>query len=273
MGEFSAVLLDGLDATEISLIPSKADAVFIGDLSESRIEKVRVLFALGMTEEVPRATSDTAIVSDKEISKLAEVKTLLEPTVAEVNLRNRESVCLNLCTFMDELYLSYPLSADGNEPAVSEIFYYIDNVFCGQDGRAIARKKDFTDGDFPYICSAPTPAVRRLLIEKNIYENTQASDTKRALKARERHSSLFTALDKLSVRHKQEYLSKGMGQVLIERGEELFFRNGKVSPTGLENYFACPFRNFAERGLRLKEREEATVLAVDTGNFIHELLQ
>ena len=273
VGEFSAVLLDGLDATEISLIPSKADAVFIGDLSESRIEKVRVLFALGMTEEVPRATSDTAIVSDKEISKLAEVKTLLEPTVAEVNLRTRESVCLNLCTFMDKLYLSYPLSADGNEPTVSEIFYYVDSVFCGQDGGAIARGKDFTDGDFPYICSAPTPAVRRLLIEKNIYENTQASDTKRALTAKERHSSLFTALDKLSVRHKQEYLSKGMGQVSIERGEELFFHDGKISPTALEGYFLCPFKNFAERGLKLKERDETAVLAVDTGNFVHELLE
>ncbi len=273
VGEFSAVLLDGLDATEISLIPSKADAVFIGDISESRIEKVRVLFALGMTEEVPRATSDTAIVSDKEISKLAEVKTLLEPTVAEVNLRTRESVCLNLCTFTDRLYLSYPLSADGNEPAVSEIFHYLDGMFCAKDGGALTRVKDFTDGDFPYICSAPTPAVRRLLIEKNIYENTKANDGKRALKAKARHSSLFTSLDKLSVRHKQEYLSKGMGQVCVERGEELFFRDGKISPTALEGYFSCPFRNFAERGLKLKERDETAVLAVDTGNFVHELLE
>ena len=32
-------------------------------------------------------------------------------------------------------------------------------------------------------------------------------------------------------------------------------------------------QRFAERGLHLKEREEAMVLAVDTGNFIHELLQ
>jgi ATP-dependent helicase/nuclease subunit B len=41
----------------------------------------------------------------------------------------------------------------------------------------------------------------------------------------------------------------------------------------LEGYFSCPFRNFVERGLRLEEREETAVLAVDTGNFIHELLE
>ena len=273
VGEFSAILLDGLDAAEISLIPSKADAVFVGDLTDSRIEKVRVLFALGMTEEVPRSASDTAIVSDKEINLLADVKTLLEPTVAEVNLRSRESVCLNLCTFMDALYLSYPLSADGNEPAISEIFHYLDGIFCEEFGKPLPRLKGFDEEDFPYVCSAPTPAVRRLLIEKNIFENNQSNETKRALSARIRHSSLFTVLDKLSVRHKQEYLSKGMGQVCVERGEELFFRDGKISPTSLEGYFVCPFKNFAERGLKLKERDETAVLAVDTGNFIHELLE
>lgn len=43
--EFETVLADGLDATDISLIPLKADAVFVGDITDSRIEKVRVLFA------------------------------------------------------------------------------------------------------------------------------------------------------------------------------------------------------------------------------------
>jgi ATP-dependent helicase/nuclease subunit B len=41
----------------------------------------------------------------------------------------------------------------------------------------------------------------------------------------------------------------------------------------LESYFKCPFQNFLSGGLRLKEREEATVLAVDSGNFIHTVLE
>ena len=107
VAEFEAVLKDGLDATEISLIPLKSDAVFIGDMTDSRIETAKILFAMGMTDAVPRNSTDTAIVSDKEIARLAEVKTLLEPTVAEVNLRARESACLNLCAFPDRLYLTY----------------------------------------------------------------------------------------------------------------------------------------------------------------------
>ena len=266
VSEFAAVLQDGLDAMEISLIPLKADAVFIGDVADSRIEKVDVLFAMGMTEEVPRAAGDTAIVSDKEIERLAEVKALLEPTVAEVNLRTRESVCLNLCTFLRRVYFSYPLAADGSEPALSEIFRYIDRLFCDEKGGKIRRRKKHETEDFPYQCAAVAPAIRQLLIEKNEYESKR-EDT------RKEYSSLFSALDKLGVQEKDDYLATGEGIESIARGEELFFRDGKLSPTALEGYFSCPFRHFAERGLRLKAREEAAVLAVDSGNFIHELLQ
>ena len=266
VAEFEAVLKNGLEATEIALIPLKSDAVFVGDITDSRIHKAHTLFAMGMTESVPRASADTAIVSDKEIARLAEIKAMMEPTVAEVNLRARESVCLNLCAFTHTLHLSYPLAADGSEPAVSDVFRYIDRLFVERNGGKLQRRKKLLPSDFAYQCSAVAPAIRQLLIEKSVYE-AKREDT------RLQYSSLFTALDKLSVTEKDDYLKERGGQVCVERGEELFFHDGKVSPTGLESYFACPFKNFAERGLHLKEREEAMVLAVDTGNFIHELLQ
>ncbi len=264
--EFETVLKDGLDATELSLIPLKADAVFVGGITDSRIEKVRVLFAVGMTDEVPCCGGDTAIISDKEIKRLEDVQAALEPTVAEVNQRTRECVCLNLCTFLDKLYLTYPLAADGSDPSVSEIFYYIHNVFAATNGGKLQAIKRFSPSDFRYRCSALAPAFRQYLIERDEFELCR-KDT------RQEYSSLHEALDKLGVQADEDYLQKRAGHVAVKRGEELFFRGGKISPTSLEGYFSCPFRHFAERGLRLKEREEAAVLAVDTGNFIHEILE
>ncbi len=266
VAEFAAILEDGFDAMEISLIPLKADAVFIGDIAESRIEKVAQLFAVGMTDAVPQSGGDTAIVSDKEIAKLAEVKTLLEPTVAEVNLRARESVCLNLCTFTDRLYFSYPLSADGSEPSLSEIFRYVRAFFCEDTGDALLVKKKFEPADFPYKCAAPTPAVRQMLLEKGEYEGRQDSSLAEC-------SAVFAALQRMGEVDVEGYWQAQESISYIARGEELFFRDGKISPTALEGYFSCPFGHFAERGLRLKEREESTVLAVDSGNFIHLLLE
>ncbi len=264
VAEFAAVLEDGFDGMEISLIPLKADAVFIGEIAESRVEKAEMIFAVGMTDAVPQSTGDTAIVSDKEIAKLAEVKTLLEPTVAEVNLRARESVCLNLCAFLDTLYLTYP-QGEG-ERALSEIFRYIDTVFCDDTGGNLSREKGFSREDFVYRCAAPMPAIRQLLREKADYEggkNTSLSEC----------SAVFVALRELGVADFALYWTEEKMPNQIAEGERLFFRDGKISPTSLEGYFTCPFGHFAERGLRLKEREESAVLAVDSGNFIHLLLE
>ncbi len=266
VAEFAAVLEDGFDAMEISLIPLKMDAVFIGDIAESRIEKVTILFAMGMTDAVPQSTGDTAIVSDKEIAKLAEVKALLEPTVAEVNLRSRESVGLNLCTFMDKLYFSYPLSSNGDEPSLSEIFRYVDTVFCEKTGGQLLRKKKFEPEDFPYRCSAVTPSIRQMLCEKAAYEEGRESSP-------EKCGVIFSALKKLNVADATLFWREDALQNIVPQGEALFFHDGKISPTSLEGYFNCPFGHFADRGLRLKEREESTVLAVDSGSFIHVLLE
>lgn len=276
VAEFEAVLKDGLDAMEISTIPLKSDAVFVGDITDSRIENVKVLFAVGMTDEVPRCANDTAIISDKEIDQLAAVKAELEPKIAEVNLRSRESLALNLCAFTDKLYLSYPLSADGSEPSISEVFRYINTIFC--QGKDVEKNKDnllcvhkkLEIDDFQYRCATPTLALRQLLINDNRYK--QGTGEQR-IEAQKYHSSIFSSLDKFGLQKEKDYLPKQGGQVCVENGEELFFANEKISPTSLECYFACPFKHFAEKGLGVKEREETAVLSVDTGNFVHDLLK
>ena len=267
VAEFAAILEDGFDAMEISLIPLKADAVFIGDFIESRIEKVHTLFAMGMTEAVPRDAGDTSIISDKEIKQLVQLQAELEPTVAEVNRRARESLCLNLCTFMDKLYFSYPLSANGDEPALSEIFRYVHTSFCSSTGDDNLRaKKKFDEEDFPYQCSAAAPAIRQMLIEKSEFESGVDNSM-------EDCSAVFVSLKRLGVFNGEEYWMTQTELAHIRRGEELFFREGKISPTSLESYFGCPFGHFAEKGLRLREREEAVVLAADSGDLIHRLLE
>ena len=259
--EFAGILSEGLEAAELSLIPLKTDAVFLGDITASRIEKVKYLFALGMTESVPSVGDDTALISDKEIAKLAEVKTLLEPTVAEVNLRARESVSLNLCAFTEKLYLSYPLGTDGTAPQISEIFRYVRGIFCSKNG-ALPVERGLSDEDFPYACSGVAPAIRRKFTEESNYFTRRAD-------SRIRSASLSEALIELGIADPE----REQIPVNISCGEELFFKNGKISPTAIEKYFECPFGNFLKNGLKIKEREETLVMAVDTGNFVHEVLE
>lgn len=263
--DFATLLGDGLEATEIAPNPLRLDAVFVGDITDSRIERVNVLFALGLTDAVPRASDDANLITDQDKIKLKEIQAVLEPMVEEVNMRNRESVGLNLCTFTDKLYLSYALSSNGDEPAVSEVFRYVKAAFVRKDGGEILEEKGIPAADYAYRSSALSPAARLLLVEKNAYESGVTKD-------RRLFSSLYEALAR------QDALPDGVdGRVdphkYIEQGEELFLAKGSLSPSTLETYFDCPYKCFASRGLRLEERQEAAVLSVDTGNFIHKLLE
>jgi ATP-dependent helicase/DNAse subunit B len=219
--DFLSVFADGLDATEISLIPLKTDAVFVGDIIDSRIEKVRALFALGLDDSVPRAGRDSALIADKDIERLAAVKTVVEPTVAEVNLRNRENFCLNLCTFTDFLFLSYPRASGGDTPTLCEVFRYVQGAFADVNGAPIFAKKE---ADELYACSAITPAVRRLLVEKSKFESG-VEDTRKS------YSSLYAALVEAGVTDHVSAMERAERSDFISRGKELFLGGGKISPT------------------------------------------
>ena len=296
VSEFQGVLSDGLDATEISLIPVKTDAVFVGDLTDSRIEKVRVLFAAGMNETVPKTTSDTALISDRELEKLAEVKAKIEPAVAEVNLRGREDAALNLCTFEEAAYFSYALPADGSEPAVSEVLRYVNALFCTKNGMPIRAEKARKEEDFAYECSAPAPALRKWYLlreedeEKQIRYGVKCNSLEQALAKYESEIAIGETKETGGENSENADENNAPGtnaewaraaavyeseaeNAFIDRGEDLFFRGGKISPSALESYFTCPFRHFLQYGLKLKEREEQSVMATDSGNFIHELLE
>ena len=260
--DFTAVLKDGLSATEIAPNPLKTDAVFVGDLTDSRIERTRVLFAVGLTDVVPKTSSDANLVTDRDKEKLEEVKAALEPMVTEVNLRNRESACLNLCTFTDALYLTYPIGK--GETGASELFYYVKELFEGTDGKPLPVEKAISKEDFQYLCSAPVPAVRKLIVDMDGYQSGKTDE-------RKEYSTLLSALIEQGIVTGGENLKEDKSYAPLS--PKLLFVGNTLSPTKIEGYFTCPYRNFLASGLGLKEREERTVLATDTGTFIHALLE
>ena len=247
--EFTSLLKSGFEALEISMIPQSLDAVFVGDATDSRFARVKVLFATGLNAGLPRASQDTAVISDGEISRLSELEVVIEPAIAEVNARAREGLALNLCSFEEKLYLSCPLRRGGEESEPGEIYRSAEKLFLMPPMPEL----------FPYDCSERLPAIRAMLRLKNA----------RSERERGRFASLAAFLEE-----RGEPVSRFLHAEQKPRvaGEKLYFR-GTASPTLLETYFDCPYKGFASRGLRLQEREERTVMATDTGNFMHAVLE
>lgn len=260
--EFCSLLKNGLEALTVSVFPQCADAVFVGDITESKIYRSPVLFCMGLTDALPRVSQDTAVISDGEIDKLKTLGAEITPAIAQVNARAREALALNLCAFTEALYLGCPLQRGGAETTPSELFSYAEQAFLFQPLPDL----------FPYNCSEYGPALLNYFAMKGAVEGTPADATTLI----ERYSSLREILLKGGhgwVAVDPDALALDAVKPSVPEAGELYFK-GEISPTLLENYFECPYKSFALRALHVAEREERGVLdAADAGTFVHTVLE
>ena len=268
LNEYIKIIKSGFVAAEISLIPPKADAVFVGDIASTANTGSKILFAVSLTDGVPKTSSDTSLLTDGEIEALGEVHLDISPKIRQVNMRRREQTDLNICAFSERLYLCYPTRQGAEDSTASEIIEYASEVFyagCDEEGKPLhlkpisIKKYSLTSEMLPYYCSEKLPALKRLYSDlKN--ETTNAA-------------TVYSVLKDKGFADEADGAISTPAQDRVARGRELFVNYDAVSPTSLETYYACPYKNFMSQGLKLQEREEGTISPLDTGNFIHTVLQ
>lgn len=252
--EFSALLKNGTEALKISMIPQYSDCVFVGDCTESKFARAEVLFATGLTDAVPRVSTDTAVINDGDIRRLSTLQVEIEPAIAQVNARAKESLALNLSSFSTMLYLSYPVRKGGEETARSEIFSDVEKRF----------RIPPMPNVFPYDRCEIAPAILRLLSIKDGYEGGREDSLSE-------YSTLYSALKKVGA--DVDALLGEKEKKPLSCGEKLYFKGGYVSPSLLEKYFACPYAGFSAYGLRLREKEQKSILNADAGTIVHAVLE
>lgn len=261
LGEFIKILKSGFSAMKISLIPPKADAVFVGDLAATANTGSDVVFALRLTSDVPASSADTALLTDRDIAMLEEINLDISPKIGQVNARRRETCALNICSFRKHLYLSYPTNLGGEECGASEILSYASAIFLAPSGNKLVpittEKIERSLKAAPYYCSEPLPAIKRLIKFRQSFEA----------------SSIYEVLKRHNFKEQADSGLKKRTYRPISCGKRLYLSYGSLSPTALENYFSCPYLGFMRQGLKVKEREEGCVRPIDTGNFIHAVLQ
>ncbi len=253
------ILKSGFTAMEISLIPPKADAVFVGDIAATANTGTDIVFAANLSGDVPSSGADTALLTDREIERLGQLDLDISPKIRQVNLRTRETTGLNVCAFRKRLYLSY--SSGGDNTGRSEMIAYACAVFNTKSGAELKpfdiKRLERKGTALPYYASEKLPAIKQLL----------------KLKSKpSAFSAVYGALSENGCGAEADAALKKPAKHGISCAEQLYGRDG-LSPTALEAYFTCPYEAFMTRGLRLAEREEPSTRNLDTGNFIHEILQ
>lgn len=248
--EFKKIFISGISALKLSILPQYNDAVFIGGFKECARAKSKNLFVCSLTSSVPGVTSDTALLSDREIDTLYNIKVIVEPKVKIINHRTREEITVALSSFTDKLYLSYSVNdISGKKQEKSEIISFFE--------------KTFTLLEFP--------KKERFLSERQALKNF----AKGVANFREwKSADIKEEIAYLSVT-KQEKAKKVLNSAnkeIVKRIENSnVLMDSVISPTAIEEFYRCPYRFFISKTLGVKEREEGEVSSNETGTLMHDV--
>ncbi|MBR0154066.1 MAG: PD-(D/E)XK nuclease family protein, partial [Lachnospiraceae bacterium] len=261
--DYAKILEEGLASLQVGLIPGSNNRVMVGDMKRTRLGEIKALLVLGTNDGVTPAVSvPGGILTDREKEVLAGCGVELSPTIREETCQDVFYLYLNLTKPMQVLHL-FLSQTDSSGKALnpSAVIAKIRLIFPGlKTEEDAARAKEVS---------------YRLRGDDGL--GFLAEEMKKPEEARD---SLTPELVRYYLRHGREdeldrllegVFYSGAAEPLAPADAELLYGthlHGSV--TGLTQYAACPFKYFANFGLRLEEREEYEVRALDLGNVLHD---
>ena len=262
---FKELLTLGFSTSELGKIPATQDEVMLGDSRRSRNSNIKVCFVMGVNDGIfPMENKFEGFLNDSDRDALKlngiELAKTSEDTMYETNFE-----IYNILTMAsDKLFISYCSQnneSKGIRPALiikkirrafpklevkSDIVnkeYYITNKEATFDD-SIAVLKRAIDGECELSDEWKTAI--------NFFSQNDRNRLLQSLKAID-YSNLAEIIDKNNI-------------------ENLYNNKLYVSVSKLEQYRQCPFSFHLNYALKLKEREELKMQNIQTGNFMHEVI-
>ena len=264
--KYADILKIGLGNTGLGKIPGTQDQVIVGDVDRSRSHKVKAVFIIGLNDGMfPSINKNEGFFNDKDREKLKENGIELAKGTLEKLYDDNFNIYKAFSTAEEKIFLSYS-SADleGKSLRSSILVNRVKKIFKNlQETSDVVEKQD------------------ELVTEENTFE--QLLDNLREFRDgkdidekwfviynyfnqnSEWHNRLKNSLTALSYNLKTEKINE-------ENIDKLYGNVLKTSVSRLEQYESCPFSYYLKYGLNLSEREEFKVRSLDTGTFMHDII-
>lgn len=253
--EFSKILKVGLSTKELGQIPSLNNKVIVGDVNRSKTHKVKAMFIIGVNDGVfPSLNTNEGFFNDKDREKLKEMDFELAKGTKEKSYEENFNIYKAMSTAEERMYISYSSSdADGKALRKSLIISKLNRIFKNLKEENFEEKKDEILGE-------------KITFTK-LLNNIENENWKEVLVWYEKHynAKLNSALKGLEYTNVPEKIDKS----LIKK---LYGNNFKTNISKLESYMACPFSYYLKYGLKLSEKEKLDIKPIDTGSFMHEVI-
>lgn len=264
--ELCAILDAGLSELALGSIPPAMDEVLVGDLTRTRLGKIKALFVLGVNDtNLPVNQGSPNLISDRDRITLDKGRLHLAPNRSVLAYQEQFYLYQMLTKPSARLIVSYArMNLSGGAMRPAYLIERLRTVFPKLSVRSVTREC--------YLCS-----------EESIH-NILARGLRQYEELSEEEQYEFLTLYQL-VSQKEEYQpilkeclkALSLGGEMEQLGQELALRLfGKrlvLSVTRLENYSGCAYAHFLNYGLKLKEQETADIVSADFGTIMHKVVE
>lgn len=265
--KYREILKIGLSYKELGNIPEVIDQVILGDIERSRSHEIKIAFILGVNDgNFPSINKIEGFLNDDDRETLKSLGKEIAKGSLELTYEDQFNIYKALTTAKEKLYLMYTSTdKDGATLRQSILITKIKRIFPNL-------KEESTILNSEPEITTKQATFQELLFELQKLKNGEQIDdiwyeVYNWYKTDPKWSNILEkAMIELKYLKTPEKISK-------ESIEKLYGKTLKTSISKLETYRRCPFQYHLKYGLKLQEKEEFKVRAIDTGSFMHEVIE
>ena len=242
---------------DVGTIPVSLDRVTCGNIERACLENAKYVILLGVNDgQIPKAPSSTSLLSDMDRDKLDALGVELKAYGEERLLMEQETLYRALACPTDELLLSWHLTdASGGESRPS---YFIGTVQELLPGVSFSAHQTETVRD---RLQAERPAVELACA----YLSGDRTAAVRAAYAYYKDDERV---------HNAAAQKRGRGPLVSPHTiDGLYGKRLNLTASRVDTFYSCRFAFFMQYGLKAKPRKAARFDALETGTFIHYVLE
>lgn len=262
--KYKDLLQVGLNSCELGKIPATQDQVTFGDTERTRSNKLKVVFVIGINDGTfPKVNKAEGYLNDTDRELLEKAGIELAKNSKDSLYEEQFNIYRTLTTPEEKLFLSYSSSdKEGASSRPSILIKKINRIFPN-----ITLSSDVIEKR--YCISNKTATFEEAL---NIYK--EYLDGKEISKEWEDILRYFYNQNKNRFKRAISgiYYTNKAQDISDINIEKLYGGKLKTSVSRLETYRKCPFSFHLTYGLKIKERQELKLEAIDTGSFMHEVI-
>ncbi len=266
---YMQILKTGLGESKLGTIPMAQDEVTVGDVDRSRSHEIKAIFIIGLNDGMfPSVNRAEGFLNDDDRDKIKANGVELAKGTVERIYEDNFNIYKAFTTAEEKMYLSYSSSdMEGKSLRPSVLISRIKKIFTEikEESDIINRTSEI---------STKENTFDELLI--NLRDFRDFRDGKQIYskwfnvynlynESLEWHDKLELAIRGLNYNNTPERITK-------ENITKMYGNTLKTSVSKLEQYSGCPFSYYLKYGLKLNDKETFKVEAVDTGSFMHDVI-